>query len=825
MAKKFNASDNEYLERLIRTGSMKQDIHRQIISVLGNDYLLPRRDTYFNGLAYSMRDRLIELWIKAQRIYYREQSKRVYYLSMEFLPGPLLMNYITSLKMKEECEMAIDDHDFSLEDLADEERDPGLGNGGLGRLASCYMDSIACLEIPGYGYGIRYDYGLFRQRIVNGFQVEECDNWLRNGSPFEIKHQGFLYTVHLYGRSESYTDDRGVLRFRWVDTYNVNAMACDILIPGYDNGNVNNMRLWIAHSSEEFNLAEFNKGGYIDAMEEKVLSENISKVLYPSDETEQGRELRLKQQYFFVAATFQDIFRRFKKEDLPYTKLPDLVAIQLNDTHPSIAIPELMRLLMDEEGLEWDEAWSICTRTFAYTNHTVMPEALETWPVHLMGRMLPRHLEIIYEINAKFLAEVAKRFPGDNGLLSRMSIIQEGGEKRVRMANLSIVASHHVNGVAALHSKILKETLFRDFDVFYPGKIMNVTNGISPRRWLLQANPDLADLITATIGSNWVTHLDDLKKLIPLAEDEEFRKAWDIVKGKRKRKLSDYIERTLGLKVSDSSLFDIQVKRMHEYKRQLLNLMHVITLYNRLCDGKTKGIMPRTVIFGGKAAPGYFMAKLIIKLINSVADKVNGDPKTRDLLRVVFIPNYSVSLAEKIIPAADLSEQISTAGYEASGTGNMKFALNGALTIGTLDGANVEIMEEVGLDNIFIFGLKVEDIEKLYSQGYYSREYYNRDEDLRRVIDMIDSGFFSPEDPGLFRPIVHSLLYHGDRFLVCADYRSYIEAQDRVSQLFRDRAVWTKKSILNTANMGKFSSDRAVMEYAEKIWKVKQVDV
>jgi starch phosphorylase len=789
--------------------------------MLGNDFFPPRRDTYYNGLAYYVRENLIGKWLSAQRSFYSNDAKRVYYLSMEFLPGRFLKNYVLNLQLEEECMKALEGSGFTLEDLEEEESDPGLGNGGLGRLASCYMDSMASLNISGYGYGIRYDYGIFNQAIRNGCQIEECDNWLRKGNPWEIARRNFLSTVCFYGRSESYTDETGRLRYRWVNTDKVNAMACDTLIPGWGSDAANNMRLWAATSSRAFNMQFYNQGDYIRAMEAKVLTENISKVLYPSDEEEQGKELRLKQQYFFVAATFEDIMRRFTKHhNGSFKEFPERVAVQLNDTHPSISIPELMRLLMDEQGLGWDEAWDICVKTFAYTNHTVLPEALESWPVKLMSRLLPRHMEIIYEINHRFLEEVARRYPEDNERLSRMSLIYEGRTKRVRMAYLAIVGSHSVNGVAALHTRILKESLFKDFDEFFPGRFINITNGITQRRWLLQANPGLSELITSVIGPGWIHDLSLLKGLIPFARDEKFRASWQEAKRKSKKLLAEYILRSTGISVQVDSLFDIQTKRIHEYKRQLLNVLHVITLYNRFRQNPEAAV-PRTVIFGGKAAPGYFMAKLAINLINSVAQVVNTDPLVKGKLKVAFLPNYCVSQAEKIIPAADLSEQISTAGMEASGTGNMKFALNGALTMGTLDGANIEIMEEVGGENIFIFGLTVEEVSEMRSCGYNPRHYYDNDPELRQAVDMIGSGHFSAGRPDLFAPVSRALLDEGDHYFVMADYRSYIQAQERAGKVYLDREEWTRRSIMNTANMGKFSSDRAVMEYADKIWKVK----
>lgn len=824
MTEKKDRLNFNYIEKTLKTGSLKQNIHHHIVSYLGNDYVPPRKDTYYQGLAFSVRDRLIESWLKTQRSFYSKKTKRVYYLSLEFLPGRFLMNYITNMQIKDECLQALDDVDFTLEDLAEEEWDAGLGNGGLGRLASCYMDSMASLKIPAYGYGIRYDYGIFFQNIVNGYQVERSDNWLRSGNPWEIARRGFLYEVKFYGRTEIYTDENGNQRNRWVDTDNVMAMACDIFIPGYGNHNTNNMRLWAAVSSREFNLEEFQKGDYIGSMESKIFSENISKVLYPMDEAISGKELRLKQQYFFVAATFQDIMRRFKKNGSAFEEFPDLVAVHLNDTHPSISIPELMRLLMDEEGLAWDKAWKICEQTFAYTNHTILPEALELWPVDLLTRVLPRHMEIIFEINHRFLEKVAKKYPGNVEMLSRFSLIREEPERSVRMAHLAILGSHSVNGVAELHTQILKRRLFKDFDEFFPGRIQNVTNGITPRRWLLQANPELSELITSKVGSEWVRDLTRLKKLIPYADDAEFCAVWQKVKRSNKKSLARYILRKTGIDVNPEMLFDVQVKRIHEYKRQLLNVLHVITLYNRLKDKPDLDVVPRAVIFGGKAAPGYFLAKLIIKLINSVAETVNNDPVVNEKLKVIFLPNYCVSQAEKVIPAADLSEQISTAGTEASGTGNMKFALNGALIIGTLDGANIEIMEEVGRQNIFIFGLEAEAVEKLREEGYNPGDYYRKDPELKKALDMIRSGSFTPDEPDLFKPIWDKLIMHGDKYLVLADYRQFIKAQEQVGRVYRNPKEWTRRSILNTANMGKFSSDRSVLEYARKIWDVKPLE-
>lgn len=807
-------------ENIKSLDTLAADIQLHIVTTLGDELYGKDKFRYFYGLAYSIRDRLIKMWLDTQREYYDSMVKRVYYLSLEFLPGRFLMNYITNMGIEQGCHEVLEKLGLAMEDIEEVEWDAGLGNGGLGRLASCYMDSIASLRIPGYGYGILYDYGIFYQNIVNGYQEESCDNWRRQGNPWEIIRRELLYEINFYGRSEAYLDAEGRQLYRWVDTQNVMAMPCDILIPGYGCSHVTNMRLWAAQSSRDFNLTEFNRGDYIGAMHDKVISENISKVLYPNDNLEQGKELRLKQQYFLVAATLQDIMRRHKKQHSTMEGFADHVAMQLNDTHPSIAIAELMRLLLDVEILPWEQAWDICTKTFAYTNHTVLPEALETWPVELLGRLLPRHLEIIYEINRRFLLDVAARYPGDVRRVESMSIIAEGNEKRVRMANLAIVGSHSVNGVAALHTKILKENLFNDFHLFYPQKFKNITNGVTPRRWLLQANPALSSLITEAIGHGWECDLSRLKGLIPLADDAQFRRDFADAKLQNKRRLGRYVLRKMGMGINPHSMFDCQFKRMHEYKRQLLNILHVITRYNRIKENPNGQFIPRTVMIGGKAAPGYFVAKLIIKLFNSVAEVVNNDPDVRGRLRLLFLPNYCISQAEKIIPAADLSEQISTAGMEASGTGNMKFAINGALTIGTLDGANVEIREEVGPENFFLFGLKAEEVEHLRITGYDPVSFYENDPELRRAIDQIASGVFSPGEPWLFTPIVDALLRQGDYFLVLADYRSYVDTQGKVDQLFEDKEEWTRKTILNTANMGKFSSDRAVLEYAREIWGV-----
>ena len=802
---------------------LKRDIVRHVVTSLGNDYARPNAFTYYNGLALAIRDRMIVQWIKTQRSYYNEQAKRVYYLSMEYLHGKSLLNSLHCLGLHDLAKEALAEFGLDLEDVAEVEWDAGLGNGGLGRLASCYLDSMATQCISGYGYGIRYDYGMFHQTIENGAQVEQPDNWTKRGTPWEFDRARFMTPINFFGRVRTWVDDQGRLRHDWVDTEKVLAMACDLLVPGYRNGRAINMRLWAAKSDTEFNLEFFNTGDYIGALEAKIRDETISKVLYPSDDKLQGRVLRLCQQYFFVAASLDDILRRYKKKFETFDQLPEMVVIQLNDTHPTIAIPELMRVLVDEELLDWDTAWDLCTRVFAYTNHTILPEALESWPCSLIQRVLPRHMEIIYEINHRFmewLDGVDDGHPDPAGRKSRLSIIQEHPEKAVRMANLAIVGSFSVNGVAAMHTEIIKSSVFPEFHAVFPGRFRNVTNGVTPRRWLNQCNPGLSELISQKISGNWLYNLDRLHDLIPHAEDQAFRTAWREVKRANKERLAAYVSRKLGFECNLDAMFDVQVKRIHEYKRQLLNVLHVITLYNRIKADPKKDVVPRTVFFGGKAAPAYFMAKLIIRLINGVADVVNPDPDVAGRLQVVFLPNYCVSQAERIIPATELSEQISTAGYEASGTGNMKFAINGALTIGTLDGANVEMLEEIGAENMFIFGRTADEIKALRRDGYNPWQFCENDPELKQVLAMISGNVFSPHNHGLFAPIIDNLLHHGDFFCVLADYRAYVECQEQVSTLYRDQDEWTRRSILNTANMGKFSSDRSVMDYAQNIWGV-----
>jgi len=778
---------------------------------------------WFESAAFAVRDRLVERWMETMQRYYRADAKRIYYLSLEFLVGRTFSNAVLNLEIQNEFKAALYSLGQNMEHLAEIEFDAALGNGGLGRLAACFLDSMATLGLPCYGYGIRYEYGMFRQGIEDGAQVEHPDNWLRYGNPWEFPRPEVLYPVKFHGKVVDYKHSDGIMHHHWVEADEVMAMAYDTPVPGYGGHTVNNMRLWSAKSSRDFDLRYFNQGNYIQAVADKNESENLSKVLYPDDSTEMGRELRLKQQYFFVSASLQDILFRYQKHHHTFDALPDKVAIQLNDTHPAISVAEMMRLLVDIHSLGWDAAWALTTRIYSYTNHTLMPEALETWPVALFENILPRHLQIIYEINHRFLQEVIHRFPGDNDLLRRMSIISEEGGRRVRMSHLAIVGSHTVNGVAALHTELMKSTIFADFNRLSPGKIINMTNGVTPRRWLNQANPGLAGLITSRIGKGWVDDLDQLQKLRKFADDPKFREEFRAIKLANKQRLAGIIHQRLKIDVNPDSLFDIQIKRIHEYKRQLLNVLHVITLYNRIRLGTRMDIVPRTVIFAGKAAPGYAMAKRIIRLINSVADIVNHDPQVGDKLKVVFIPNYDVSNAEKIIPAADLSEQISTAGTEASGTGNMKLALNGALTIGTLDGANIEIMEEVGKENIFIFGLTTTEVEEVCHRGYNPWDYYHGNAELKLVLDMIGSGYFSPDEPQRFQSITDALLRNGDRYLLLADYASYVACHDRVRDLYRNPDEWTKQAILNVAGMGKFSSDRTIREYAEQIWHVAPV--
>ncbi len=775
-------------------------------------------DRYF-AVAYAVRDRMMRRWVQTQQHYYRSDAKRVYYLSMEFLLGKALESNLINLGLLDTMREALDGLGLELDDLYPEEPDAGLGNGGLGRLAACFLDSMATLALPAYGYGIRYEFGIFDQEIRDGWQVERPEEWLRFGNPWEIPRPEHQLPVKFFGRTERFVDARGRERVRWVDARQVLGMPYDTPIAGFRNDTVNTLRLWRARASQEFDLGDFNRGDYLAAVEEKNVSENISKVLYPNDLTVMGKELRLQQQYFFVACSIHDIVERYLKERPDFEAFADKVAIQLNDTHPAIAIAELMRVLVDDHELPWERAWATCRATFGYTNHTLLPEALERWPLELFGRVLPRHLEIILEVNRRFLEEVRGRGV-DPAAVARMSLVEEGPVRQVRMAHLAVVGSHSVNGVAALHTELLKAELFRDFHQLWPDRFNNKTNGVTPRRWLLQANPELARVITECLGPGWETDIDELKRLEPLAADEAFRRQFRAVKRANKERLAAIVREECGLTVDPDTLFDVQVKRLHEYKRQLLNVLQIVAQYLRIKADPGYSPVARTYVFGGKAAPGYQMAKAIIKLVNAVAEVVNHDVDVRGRITVAFLRNYRVSLAERIFPAADLSEQISTAGKEASGTGNMKFAMNGALTIGTLDGANVEIREEVGADNFFLFGLTVDEVKALRARGYDPWELYRSDRELKAVLDAIGSGTFSPAEPRLFQPIVDSLLNGGDTWLVLADFRAYLEAQERVSKAWLDVESWTRKAILNVARTGKFSSDRTIRQYAEEIWRV-----
>lgn len=768
---------------------------------------------------------IVERMIATQAAHHRSNAKRIYYLSLEFLMGRLYSNSLYSAGIFDAMQQAVRDLGLDLDLLREEEYDMALGNGGLGRLAACFLDSLATLDLPAIGYGIHYQYGLFKQEFRNGYQVEHPDEWMKFGTPWEIMRPEYQVSIPLYGYVENLFDDRGNYLPKWNGTKSLVGVPYDIPVPGYGTNTVNFLRLWESRAPEEFDFDAFNRGGYDEAVREKNMSETVSKVLYPNDKTESGKELRLVQQYFFVACSLRDIIRRFQKSNEDWADFPEKTAIQLNDTHPAIAIVELQRLLHDDYQLPWEEAWGIVTRTFAYTNHTLLPEALEKWSVGLFEKVLPRHLQLILEINRRFLEQVAARWPGDTGKLRDLSLIEEGNGKMVRMAHLSVVGSHSVNGVAALHTELLKKDLFPDFDTFYPGKFNNKTNGITPRRWLLAANPRLSSLITSRIGTGWERDLDKLRELEALAGDAGFQEEFMAVKMANKIDLARIIRRECGISVNPAALFDVQIKRLHEYKRQHLNLLHILALYRRLLQNPDLDIEPRVFIFAAKAAPGYDMAKTIIKAINAVGNTINNDPRVRDRLKVAFLPNYRVSLAQRIVPAADLSEQISTAGKEASGTGNMKLALNGALTIGTLDGANVEIREEVGDENIFIFGLTVDEVRDLVAGGYHPRAFYEGNEELRAVVDWVGSNYFTPDEPhGVLQPL-HDDLVNRDPFLVLADYQGYSDCQGRVNDAFRDRARWARMAILNTARVGKFSSDRTIAEYAREIWKAEPVRV
>jgi glycogen phosphorylase len=804
--------------------SFKRAFLDNLFCVQGKFPALATQNDYYQALAYSVRDRMMRRWISTAAAYTKQGSRTVAYLSAEFLMGPHLGNNLVNLGLYDEVKEAIGELGLDFQALIEQEDEPGLGNGGLGRLAACFIDSLATLEIPALGYGIRYEFGIFHQEIADGWQIEKTDKWLRFGNPWELVRPEWAVHVKLGGHTEQYLDEQNRLRVRWVPQKVVAGVPYDTPILGYQTNTANTLRLWKAEAPESFDFSVFNRGDYTGAVIQKVTSENLSKVLYPNDDQLQGKELRLEQQYFFVSCSLQDMFRILRVQKLPIERFPEKFAVQLNDTHPAIAIAELMRLLIDEHVVAWDEAWSITTRTFAYTNHTLLPEALECWSLSLFGKVLPRHLQIIYEINARFLDEVRIRFFGDEERIARLSLIGENGDRHVRMANLACVGSHAVNGVAALHSELLKQDVLKDFYELWPAKFNNKTNGVTPRRWMVLSNPRLADLITQKLGDKWVTQLEDLVQLEPLATDRDFRAQWRDIKLANKRDFAAFAKQRTGIVVDPQSLFDVQVKRIHEYKRQHLNVLHIIALYHRLRSDPNADVPPRTFIFGGKAAPGYHFAKMMIKLINSVGDVINRDPAMKDRLKLVFLPNFNVSNGQRVYPAADLSEQISTAGKEASGTGNMKFAMNGALTIGTMDGANIEIREEVGAENFFLFGHTAEEVAQMWAQGYRPYEHYDRCPELKEVLDLIRSGFFSRGDTELFRPLVDGLIRH-DPYLLCADFKSYLTCQQEVNDAYLDVERWSKMSILNAARSGKFSSDRTIREYCADIWKADPVRV
>ena len=796
--------------------TLMRSIANKLMYAVGKNPAAARPQDWLQATELAVRDRMVERWMKTTNEHYAQDAKRVYYLSMEFLIGRTFTNALLALGIYQEVKDALRALDIDINELAELEPDAALGNGGLGRLAACFLDSMATLGISGMGYGIRYDYGMFRQQIIDGRQVEAPDYWLSGGNPWEFPRPEVQYRVRFGGRIEKEGD-----KVRWLDGEDVLAMAYDTIIPGYGTETTNTLRLWSAKATSEMDLSAFNQGNYFAAVEDKNHSENVSRVLYPDDSTQSGRELRLRQEYFFVSASMQDLVARHQRNGHSFDSLPDHVAVHLNDTHPVLAVPELMRILLDEHDLAWSHAWSLVQRIFSYTNHTLMHEALETWPVEMMGRLLPRHLNIIFDINADFLNSVTAQFGHDFELMRRLSLIDEHGERRVRMAYVAVVASHKVNGVSRLHSELMKQSIFADFARVFPDRFNNKTNGVTPRRWLAQANPALSDLIDSHIGRDWRRHLDQLAELKPLATDPDFAQRFRHAKRQNKLHLVDWVREHTGIALNPDSLFDVQVKRIHEYKRQLLNLLQVVARYNRILANPDADWVPRTVLFAGKAASAYHTAKLVIKLINDVAAKVNNDPRVGDRLKVVFMPNYSVSLAELIIPAADLSEQISTAGTEASGTGNMKLALNGALTIGTLDGANIEIMEQVGEQNIFIFGATTPQVADIRAHGYQPRQLYETNAELRQVLDQIRDGLFSPDEPGRFHQLFDLLVNFGDHYLLLADFSSYMEAQDRVDDLYRQSDEWTRKAILNVAGMGAFSSDRTIAEYAEQVWHTK----
>jgi glycogen phosphorylase len=808
-----------------RTGSSVETLRR---AILDNLFCVVGRGTehasiadYYMAVAYTVRDRILARFLRTLHAYTESDVRCVSYLSAEFLTGPQLANNLLSLGLDAPFRQAVRELHLDMDMLIEQEAEPGLGNGGLGRLAACFLDSMATMSIPSIGYGIRYEYGIFDQKIHDGWQVEFTDHWLRNGNPWELRRTRHGVEVGFYGRTEHSTDAEGHFRVRWIPQTIVKGIPYDTPIVGYRSGVANILRLWRSEARESFYFDRFNDGDYAGAVAEKMFAENITKVLYPNDEDFRGKELRLQQQYFFTSCSLRDMIS-MQLQKGPIEHFHERWAIQLNDTHPSIGVAELMRLLLDDHGLAWEQSWSITKQTFSYTNHTLLPEALERWPLPLFASLLPRHLEIIYEINARFLAEVRQRFPNDDAKIARMSLIDESGERYIRMAHLACVGSHRINGVAEIHTELLRTELLRDFAELWPDKIINVTNGVTPRRWLAVSNPGQSELMTSRIGDTWIDHLQDLKHLEAYADDAAFRADWRRVQRDVKVRLSNFIVKETGITVDPDSMFDAQVKRIHEYKRQHLNVLHILTLYQRLKNNPDLEITPRTFIFGGKAAPGYHMAKLIIKLIHSVAEVVNGDPDVRHRLQVVFLPGYDVTFGQLVYPAADLSEQISTAGKEASGTGNMKFAMNGALTIGTLDGANVEIRRSVGPENFFLFGLTVEEVRTTLTTGYHPRHFYENLPALRSVMDALYSGQFSRGDRELFVPLLDSLL-HGDPYLLFADYESYIRCQDQVAGAYRNEDAWSRMSILNAARMGAFSSDRSIDDYRHKIWNCHRV--
>ncbi len=819
MSKKTDSLPNSTVNRTVSEQSIKESIlHHLRYSLVHNPEQATPRDWWL-ALSLAIRDRITDDMSDTQLVHNRDNVRRVYYLSMEYLMGRMLINNAHNIGVYDDAKQAIEALGLDWDQICDEEMDMGLGNGGLGRLAACFLDSLATLDLPAIGYGIYYEFGLFKQEFQQGKQVEHPDTWLKYGTPWDIIRPEYSQTIQYYGRVETVFDSAGNARPVWVDTRSVMGVPFDIPVAGYNTKTVNFLRLWSSHSTEDFDLEEFNKGDYVEAVRSKAMGETISKVLYPNDQNANGKELRLVQQYFFVACSLADILRRFEKMNSDWTALPEKAAIQLNDTHPAIAIAELTRILLDDKHLDWDTTWDIVTRTFAYTNHTLLPEALEKWSAGLFEKVLPRHLQLIYEINHRFMGEVAQHWPGRNDILQALSIIEEGEHKMIRMAHLAVIGSHTVNGVAALHSQLLKTDLFPQFNEFYPQKFTNKTNGITPRRWLLNCNPGLVDLFKQYgINSEWPKHLEHLRKLENFLDDTVFLDAFMAVKHQNKVQLAAIIQKECGIQVDPSALFDVQIKRLHEYKRQHLTLLNILTLYRRLLNNPDMNMVPRVFIFGAKAAPGYALAKNIIYAINAVAEVINKDPRTQGKLKVAFLPNYRVSLASHIIPAADLSEQISTAGKEASGTGNMKLALNGALTIGTMDGANVEILEEVGPDNIFIFGLNVDQVQDLDRTGYNPHHYYHQDNELKAALDWLCSGHFSPHNPHVFDDIRYSLLDGGDPYKVMADYRAYMDCQQRVSDAYQDRPRWARMAVINTARMGKFSSDRTIQEYADEIW-------